>query len=162
MSYNIANSGSYLRTSRNFPGDAQALSVELSKSYVDIASAVNERTIGIFATVQTVTGNSWFLGGVSPIPNNQRQQSIRQVFKFTATGSIPHGINFASVALVAPTSYGSFTDGTNWYGAIFASNVAIAGQVSFYVTPTNVVVIAGAGAPTITSGYIVVEFVATV
>jgi|SRR5579859_3578543 len=150
---NIANPGNFLRTSRNFPTDAQALSVELSKAYVDIATQVNNRISGVYGTSPTITGEDWFLTGLKG-----RQNTLRRVYTFSVTGNIPHGILWATVSQISPKSYGSFTDGTNWYGAIYASNVAIAGQVSFYVTPTNIVVIAGAGAPTITKGTIILEW----
>jgi hypothetical protein len=150
---NVINQVPYLRTSRNFPEEAHMLTLEMNKAYVDIANAVNARTIGIFPTTRpAVGGESWFLN------QNQRQQNLRQIYIFTATGSIPHGINFNSASYFTKCS-GSFTDGTNWYGAIFASNIAITGQVSFYVTPTNIVILSGAGAPAITSGIIVLEWI---
>jgi hypothetical protein len=144
----------FLRQQRNFPHDnPQALGVELDKSYIDIAIKVNARTIGLFAIGnQIVTGEAWYLTGSS-----QKQQTLRQIYRFTSTGNIAHGINFVTVAQVTKPS-GSYTDGTNWYGAIYASSVAIAGQVTFYVTPTNIVVLAGAGAPSIVSGTIILEW----
>lgn len=145
----------YLRVQRNFPVDAQSLSVELSKSYVDIANNVNNRTIGIFATnYPSVNGESWYVEG-----GNRRQQALRQVYPFTAAGNIAHGINTAQIGTFSKPS-GSFTDGTNWYGAIYASNMAIAGQVTFYITPTNIVVLSGAGAPAIVNGLIILEWLA--
>jgi len=147
----------YLQTTRNFPLEAQPLAVEVNKSYVEIASTVNNRVIGLFPTTRpAINGESWFIN------NNQRQQGFRQVYTFTATGNIPHGINFTSVSFISPRSYGTFTDGTNWYGAIYGSNTAIADQISFYVTATNIVVLAGAGAPSITQGYIDLEWVSQV
>jgi hypothetical protein len=151
---NIANPGNFLRSSRNFPTDSQALSVEISKTYIDIANQVNHRISSIYGTSPTITGEAWFLTGLAG-----RQNSLRRVFRFTSTGSIPHGILWVSVSQISPKSYGSFTDGTNWYGAIYASSVAIAGQVSFYVTPTNIVIISGAGAPAITNGTIILEWI---
>ena len=154
MSSNIVNSTPFLRTSRNFPEDDQALSVEITKTYIDIANAVNARTIGIYTLNQpSVTGESWF------IVKAQKQQTLRQVYTFTAAGNITHNLKFASISA---KSYGSFTDGTSWYGTIYASNTAIAGQVSFYVTSTDIIVLSGAGAPTITSGTIVIEFLVNV
>lgn len=146
----------YLRTQRDFPGDdPQKLTVEIDKSYIDIASKVNSRIIGTYALgFPLVTGEQWYLSGQ---PN--KQQSLRQIYTFTGAGNIPHGINFAEVSLFSPRSYGVFTDGANWYGAIFGSNVAIAGQVSFYVTPTNIVILSGAGSPSITSGTINLEWI---
>lgn len=144
----------YLPLQRNFPNDSpQELGVELDKAYVDIAQRVNERTIGLYAiNYQTVTGNRWFLAG-----QPKRQQTLRQVYIFTTTASIPHGINFTKISRFTLT-YGNFTDSTNWYGLISGSNVAIAGQISFYLTPTNIVFLVGAGAPAITNGSIVLEW----
>lgn len=146
----------YLRVQRNFPNDnPQALTIEIDRAYQDIASKVNSRTIGTYAVnFPIVSGDVWFLQGE---PN--KQQSLRQLYSFAGAGNIAHGITWTSVSLISPLSYGTFTDGTNWYGAIYGSNVAIAGQISFYVTPTNIVVLAGAGAPSITQGYINLEWV---
>lgn len=153
MSSNIVNQVPYLRTSRNFPQEAQPLAVEVNRSYIDVAEKVNDRVIGVYPTNRpAVNGESWFV-------TSRKQQALRQIYSFTATGSIAHGINWNSVSFISPNSYGSFTDGTNWYGAVYASNTAIAGQVSFYVTNTSIVIVAGAGAPAITKGYINLEWV---
>ena len=50
----------------------------------------------------------------------------------------------------------------DWYGAVYGSNTAIAGQLSFYITSTQIVILSGAGAPAITSGIIDVEFLVNV
>lgn len=151
MTVNVANQTPYLRTSREFPEDLKLLAVEVNRSYIDIATAVNNRTIGIFATNRPIiTGDSWFF-------SSQRQQSLRRVYQFTNTTNIPHGINVSQVSRFT-SMYGTFTDGTNWYGLIDGSNVAIAGQISFYVDPTDIIFLTGAGAPTLTNGTIVLEW----
>lgn len=146
----------YLREQRKFPNDnVNELASQMDQAYIDIAGKVNARTIGIFAlNFPVITGDSWFLQG-----QPKRQQSLRQIYIFTGTGNVPHGINFASVSQITANTYGSFTDSTNWYGAIYASNVPIAGQVSFYVTSNNIVVLAGGGAPAITNGLILIEWI---
>jgi hypothetical protein len=155
MPSNIPNQSPYLRTSRNFPLEAQPLGVETSKSYIDIANAVNSRVIGTYTTGNsTVTGENWVVQG------NQKQQTLRQVYMFTSTASINH--NISSFTQISPSSYGTYTDGTNWYGLLYASSVAIAGQISFYVTPTQMVFNTGAGAPALTSGMIVLEWLSQV
>jgi hypothetical protein len=155
---NIANQSPYLIASRLFPEDTKQLSEELNKSYLDSANAINTRTIGIFAKGNSViTGQTWFLQG-----GNQKQQVLRQVYTFTAAGNIPHDLQTSAISSFTPMCAGEFTDGTNWYGAMFGSNVAIAGQVSFYVTPTNIVVLSGAGAPSIVSGIIVLEWISAI
>ena len=131
----------------------QALGIELDKSYIDIAGRVNERVVGLYGlNTQVVTGESWFLSGQA-----MRQQTLRQVYQYTAVGSFPHGINLNSVTLFSKP-FGSYTDGTNWYGVIYGSSVAIAGQLSFYVTPMSIVILAGAGAPAPTNITIVLEW----
>ena len=80
MSSNIINQVAYLRTSREFPEELHQLSVEINKMYVDVAGAVNERTIGLFPVNRpSQTGNSYY------IFQNRKQQTLRQVYTFTAT-----------------------------------------------------------------------------
>lgn len=154
MSGNIVNQAPFLRTSRNFPQESQPLAVEVNKSYVDTANAVNERIIGTFPTNRpAITGESWFLN------NNQKQQTLRQIFTFTGTSAITHNITFAKIS---PKSCGEFTDGTNWYGLPQSTNVAIAGQITFYISPTQIIFLSGAGAPALTSGFIDLEWLSQV
>lgn len=157
MTQNITiNQVPYLRTQRNFPNNFPRLTEEIDLAYVDIANAVNSRVIGLFPTSKiAITGESWF------ITNNRKQQSQRQVFSFTAAGAFNHNIGNA-LQTVSPNSYGQVTDGTNWFGVIFGSSVAIAGQYSFFVNTTQVTVLAGAGAPAITGGFIVLEWLTNV
>lgn len=152
MSSNIANQAPFLRTTRNFPYDIQPLVVELNRSYDNIASCVNERTIGLFSTTaQSITGERWFVN------SNQPNQSLRQAYTFTASGNIPHNLAFNNIVSFT-NGYGSFTDGTNYYGVIYGSSVSIDGQVSFYITPTDIVILSGSGAPVIVSGILVIEW----
>ena len=141
-----------MRTTREFPEEIHKLTVEINKAYVDTAKSVNERIIGIFPTTKpALTGSSYF------IVNNRRQQSFRQVYRFTSSASINHGITTSSIYGFVD-GYGSFTDGTLFYGLPFTTNVAIIGQVTFYITPTQIVFSMGAGAPAITNGVIVLEW----
>ncbi len=150
---NVINTLPYIRTTRDFPIEIEALSSEVNRAYLDIAQKLNDRTIGLFPTSRTaVNGEAWY------ITRNQKQQAFRQVYTFTAAGNILHNINFAQTVERFTKCQGSFTDGTNFYGVIYASNIPIAGQISFYITPTNIVVLAGAGAPVITQGTIVLEW----
>ena len=151
---NIVNQVAYLRTTREFPEKLEELVVQIDKAYLDIAAAVNVRTIGIFAVNKpSITGEGWFL-------TNLKRQTLRQVYSFTTLASIAHGIPLSEVKITR--AYGSFTDGINWYGIIFGSNVAIAGQRSFYIDPTNIVFLAGAGAPAFVSGLVVIEWLSQV
>lgn len=154
---NIANASPFLRTTREFPfDDMKELSFEINKAYVDTANAVNTRTIGLYTkTRSAITGEEWF------IQNTSKQQTLRQVYTFTTTSAINHFIQFTNIYGISKM-YGQFTDGTNWYGLISGSNVAIAGQISFYITPTQIIFETGAGAPTLTSGIIVLEWLTNI
>ncbi len=150
---NVVNQVAYLVTSREFPEDGHELTVHLNKSYSDIANAVNFRTIGIFpSTRPAITGESWF------IFQNKRQQSLRQVYTFTSIANIPHGLNLDRLDYFT-RNFGEYTDGTNWYGIIHGTDQPIPGQLSFYVSPTEIVFVdGGAGRPPLTKGLIVLEW----
>jgi len=165
--FNIINTMPYLQTSREFPEDISTLVVEVNKSYLEIAQNLNARTIGLFSTNRAaITGEEWFI-------TSRKQQSLRQVYNVPSgiiTGStIDIGFKIANISQFSPKTYGVFTNGTDWYGLIFASNVSIAGQISFFlhVNPGStvsdqIVFEVGAGAPAITSGTIVLEWLAFV
>lgn len=152
----VIQTSPYIRQQRFFPNDSiKALSVEMDRTYIDIATKINDRTIGLFAlNKQVITGENWFLLG-----STQNQQTLRILFTFTTTAPILHGIDFAGVSRFT-RNFGEYTDGTNWYGLINGTSVAIAGQISFYVTPTQIIFVTGAGAPPLTSGNIVLEWLA--
>jgi hypothetical protein len=144
-----------IRNQRYFPdNDIKALSSQVDQAYIDIAGKINLRTIGIFTQgVVNLTGETWYFSGQ---PNTN--QAYRQVYLVTGLGNIPHGLNPNTINYFSKCT-GYFADGTNSYGLIFASDVAIAGQVSFYITASNIVVIAGAEAPNIVKGLITLEWV---
>ena len=154
MSANVVNNSAYLRTSREFPEDVKQLTVQLNKMYLDVANVVNTKEVGLYPTSSpAITAQEWFLQG------NQRQQALRQVFTFTSTSAINHGIKNVAAGNFTKC-YGSYTDGTKTFGLIFGNiGTAIAGQIVFDVTSTQIEFVAGAGAPTVKSGIVVVEWI---
>lgn len=151
----IVQNNPYLRGQRQFPyDDLRMLANQCDQAYIDVATKVNERVIGNYAiNLFSVTGERYFLQG-QPKP----QQVLRQVYTFTAAGPVAHGLDVAAITAFI-NCYGEYTDGTNWYGVMYGSSVAIAGQISFYITATDIVIVAGAGAPAITSGLIVLSWI---
>lgn len=128
------------------------LTVEIDRMYLDVAQKMNDRVIGIFPTNRpATTGASFFTSGQT------RRQELRQVYTFTSTASINHGINIVNTNQF--TGYqGTWTDGTNSYGLIFGTSTAITGQISFYVTSTQIVFVVDGAAPTLSSGMIVLSW----
>ncbi len=159
MSNNIVNNVAYLRTTREFPEELHQLCVEANKAYLDTANAINVRTIGIFPVNRpAIAGESWYL------INNQKQQSLRQVYTFTTTADIPLGFKISSIDQFSRFD-GLYLSGTSWYGLIPATNVAIAGQITFFVlvdagstTSDLIRFVVGAGAPALTNGKVVIEW----
>ncbi len=154
MSNQVLNQSPYLRTTRTFPPDIQKLSVESDRAYIDIANAVNDRVIGIYATNRPViNGETYFL-------TSNRQNALRQVYTFSSAGNIAHGIDTSRIGGFVRI-YGTFTDGTTWYPLPYVNVVSATNQVSVVVNATNIVITAGAGTPpTITSGTVVLEWIA--
>jgi hypothetical protein len=151
---NIINQVAYIKSSREFPADLGQIANILTRSYPEIAAAINERTIGLFPiTRPAVTGNAYYLF------RNQKQQSLREVYTFTSTAPIDHGINFNEVSYIG-AMYGQYTDGTNWYGIIPGTSIAIPGQLVFYLSPTQIIFVPGGGTmPALTKGIIVIEWI---
>jgi len=147
----------YLITSREWPQDPQLLSQELTKAYTEIALAVNRRTIGIYDRFEIVTGNEWY--NVTT-PSNRRQ-SYRKVYLFNNYAPGPYTIDHGLRNLEQIVDYyGAATTSTDYrklpYTAITASD-----QVEIKVTNTQIEITVGATSPTLTSGFIVLEYILT-
>ena len=156
MNNSLQSQNNFLRTSREFPKEINSLSFEVDKSYVDVANAVNVRTIGIFPINRpTVTGESFFL------ISNKKQQSLRQVYKFGAiapgaTLSIPYTINgFSQFSRI----YGTCITAVPDYRPIPYASVTVNANIELKVTTTNIVISVGAASPAIVSGIIILEWI---
>lgn len=163
MNNNVSQSP-YLRTSRQFPEDLKNLSIEVNRSYVDTANAVNNRTISIFPTNRSVvTGESWFLS------SNQRQQTLRQVYSFGAIA--------AGAELDIPIGITNFVSFTRIYGTVITDIIDY--RPLPYVDPTTLTtsmtilvgivagiqqirIVLGATSPNVTSGIAVLEYLSNV
>lgn len=149
----------YLREQRQFPNtDLKELSNQSDHAYIDIAQKVNVRTIGIFALgFSVINGESWYLSGSS-----LKQQALRQIYTFTTSGSIPHGLDLATIPYFSRIS-GNFYDGTNWYPLPYVDVNAANNQVNIIIDPTNIVITRGGGTPpAITKGIVILEWLSQV
>ena len=150
---NLPEKAPYLRNQRKFPfDDVRELSRQIDQAYIDIATKVNLRTIGVFAVnFNNITGEQWYLDGSS-----QKQQTLRQVYTFNSFTNFNPGINFNSVSTFTVIRGIGF-DGTNYYPIPFANPVAT-GAIELFVSPTQVVFGVGATPPGIVSGIIILEW----
>lgn len=146
-----------LRGSREFPEDLQRLTVQINKTYIDIANCVNARTIGVFPNTRpTITGEIWYILGSFP------QQSSRQNYSFgtIAAGtplSIPDNVTgYTQFSVIRGTCITDFPDSRPIPYVGTSSNDYISLRRD---TTTNSIVIAvGSASPNIISGTIVLEW----
>ena len=157
--------GSFLRTSRNFPAEVKQLSLEVDRSYIDIARNVNNRTIGFFTVNRsTVNGENWF------ITQNRRQQGLRQVYRFENSdftgnvATIAHGLDFLSLTnfvRIWGTFFESNVAPPAWYNVPYVDVIAVTNQLTIKVTATDIVITKGATFPfVIQNGLIILEYIA--
>jgi len=161
---NVVNAGEFLKSSREFPEEPKKLILQLTKSYIDIATAVNNKIIGVFPVNRPARdGENWFF-------TSQRQEGLRQVYAFNVVANnstIPLGFKLSSIS--QPTRcWGQYKDSTgNFFGVIWATNVAIAGQLTFYLAPSSgnsdlITFKATGTTPTVVSGFVVIEWISRV
>jgi hypothetical protein len=151
---NPINQSAYLRTSRLFPSDdVKLLSIEIDRGYRDIANCVNSRAIGLFSVSEpAISGKQYFV-------SSKPFSSLQKLFAFTSTSAINHGISNLTPGQVV-TAYGSYTNGSNDFGFIYNSGGTISTDITFKITPTQIVFTVGGSAPTLTSGKIIIEYLA--
>lgn len=162
MNFSVINQSPYVKTTRLFPEDIPSLIQEINVSYVETANALNDRTIGLYPTVRpAITGNNYFFSG-------KKQQSLRQVYTFTNTSNIPLGFKLDKIFRIAQ-GYGTYNSGNFVFGLIYGTNVAIAGQISFYLevdatstTSDLIKFVVDAAAPALTSGEIIIEWISNI
>lgn len=158
MSSNISNRAPFLRVSREIPEEIHQLSVQVSKMYIDIAQTVNARTIGEFPTNRSaVNGENWFF-------TNQRQQGFRQIYPFSAAGSIPHNLNTTGIYTFTKIYGTFFSSATNtWYPLPYVDTSNATNQINVIVNANDIVITAGGGTPpSITSGVVVLEWISNI
>lgn len=170
MSSNVVNQIPYLRTSRNFPEDISELTVQVNKSYVDIATAVNNRIIGIFPTNRpAITGESWYF-------TSQRQQTLRQIYPFGAIApgtelDIPHGIPLTDIVRFTRIYGTVITNAPDYRPLPYIDPGLLTTGMTILVGPGTVVpfvgvpcirIVLGATAVPVTSGVAVLEWLSNV
>ncbi len=159
----------YIYTSVQYPNDMDELTTVLTKTHIDIANCINRRTIGIFNTIQVVTGDQYYSLSNTSIRNPiQYRQSYRKLFPFGAIAAgatllIPHGIT--GITEIVHLYGNCITDvsvmalATAKYEPIpFVSATDVTQQVQLFMDDTNITIINGAGNNNILSGTIIIEY----
>lgn len=158
MTFQPANSNAvYLPTTTNYPSDLQELIIRLNSTYVDIATRLNTKEIGIYNLSEFLTAQQWFTAG-NP---QQFRDAYRTVYSIGtiaagATSTTAHGLtNVTAFTHI----YGTCITATVDYRPIpYSSATATNAQIELKVDATNITIINGAGAPQITSALVVLEY----
>jgi len=157
MTFGPNNSiGTYLPETVNIPDDDKQQITYLKTRLEEILREVNRKQVGSYETIEQLTGQQF--PGATP---QEKKYTYRKVFNF---GAIAAGATLN----IAHTITG-FTEFTHIYGACttavvdyrpipYASATVVTQQIEVNITATNIVIINGATAPNITSGWIVVEY----
>lgn len=157
MTYNPVNTKApYLQTSLYFPDDFDEFRVKFTAVFQDIANCVNVREISIYNEVENLTGELWPVQ--TPVPGDTSSQRTRQTFRkifffSDATLTFNHGIVGATLFTHI---YGTATDGTIFFPIPYVFPPAQ--QIGIRVTSTQVVIQKAGGAPAITNGTVVLEY----
>jgi hypothetical protein len=154
---NFVNTTPYIRSTREFPENIKDLAFQSNKAYLEVANAINQRTIGIFPVIKSaITGEQWFIN------KNRKQQSLRQVYTF--------GTIAAGATLLIPYTLPGFDLFVRIWGTCVTvipdsrplpySSVTANANIELRVDTVNhnIVIIVGAASPNITSGIIIIEW----
>lgn len=158
------NQAPYLLTSRQIPQDPTRLQPELTKSFYDIASAVNVREISTYEKVQTNTGQRWY--GLSVDDASVKRQAFRRVYD---TGALPN-TGFKDIPLGFDVDagfqltklYGAAQNGTSWIPLPFVDGSGAIGNVGAFIinaSPSVIRITTSTAAFVAYSGVIVIEYI---
>lgn len=158
MTFNPVNTqNTFLPTTIFFPDNFDEFRVKFIESYILSANAINSRDIGIYDEQEIITGQVWATTDVLT-----KGSTFRKIFFFGAiapgaTLNIPHGLG-STISLV-----------TEWKGGVVVaggfrplprvSATAVNEQISVDISGANIVIVNGAGAPAITNGVVVLEYI---
>lgn len=149
----LTNQQPFLPINQTFSEDPKQLLIQMTNRDRDISRYVNVREIALFNQVETPTGQQW------PNPNNLQvtRNGFRKMFFFSdATLTFAHNI---SGIVLCTHIWGTGTDGTNFFPIPYVSATSVTNQIQIDVTPTQVIITKGAGAPpTISNGVVVLEY----
>jgi len=151
----------FLPTSQVFPEDEVQRLIVHNDIYTNVAIAVNQREIGVYETVEAITGQQFF----NPTNAQQKRLTYRRLYVIGAiaagaTLTTAHGITgfstltFTRISGTAITAAGTF----NKVPIPYASATLITDQIQIDADDTNFRIINGATASNIASGIVILEY----
>jgi len=142
-------------------GIAQAL-VFITKEFNKISLAMNEKTTGVYNTMEYIDGNTWFPTIMSgPSSSYIYRQEYRVVINFgtlpnTASKTVAHNLDTTNWILTH--AYGAATDPGTSYIPIPYASTTLANNIELSVDGTNVTITTGIDRTGYTTCYVVLEY----
>lgn len=149
--FNLENSP-FVPTTRNFNISDDQLRIMLNAYLTIMANAVNIREISQYDLEELVNGQQFF----HPTEAQEKRYAFRKVFQFD-DGTLNFAHDITDITICTYIGGGAVTGAGNFIPIPYVSTV-LANQIQIDVTPTNIVITKGGGAPAITTGIIVLEY----
>ena len=143
----------YVPTYRNFQQDEEELKLLLASSYTNLATSLNLKINGVFDVVEVQTGSQYN----DPLDPQNKKFSFRKMFYIDpAALTFNHDI---TDAVLYTAIYGTLITATPDFRPLpYVDVVNITNQTGIRVNATQVIISNGAGAPAITGGIVVLEY----
>lgn len=154
----------FVPTFRQFPtDDAHNLEKQLVNFHNQTNTAVNNRTISTFQlhvdgdSQMLPNGERWFPTAAQSTTPQRLRDGFRLVVQVSdSTLVVAH--NITQINQVTRL-YGAFLDGSSvWQTLPYVDVAASANQIKISVSSTQIIVTKGAGAPSVSQGIVVLEF----
>ena len=147
-----------------FSPDPSQFLIQITRLISDYARFINLREIAIYDLTETVIGEQWFnTNNPTVAQNSVKRIAYRQVYNIAgpiaagATKTVAHGITGAS-PLTFTHVYGMATTATDQRPMPYASATLVTNQIEIKVDNTNITIINGSTAPSISSAIVVLEY----
>lgn len=135
--------------------DPASLGVELNQMYRDLSQAINQRTVGIYATESALTGNKLY--GIQSRPMSTYRVLLTATSIANGVTTIPHLItNLSDVLLLSLT--GGASDSPSFISLPYVNVGAPANGIQLSMDATNVYITTTTGDYASYSALIVVEY----
>lgn len=146
----------FLPAYRDFDIDDDQLRILLATVYSQTVNSLNLKINGVYETVEVQT-NSQFN---NPANAQRKRFEFRKMFYISA-GSLTFLHNIPGISLGTSQFtriYGVVNTATDWLPLPHVDVVNVNRQISIQVNATQVIITPGAGAPAITGGIVVLEY----
>lgn len=153
---------------RQFPAnDAHNLEKQLVNQSVQFANAINNRTVSNFQlhvdgdSQMLPNGERWFPTAAQSTTPQRLRDGFRLVVQVSDTPTVVLAVNHNITQINQVTRlYGAFFDSVNsvWLPLPYVDVLAAANQIGLKVSSTQIIVTKGAGAPSISNGIVVLEY----